>query len=43
MIKNIVISVATILSLYGCVSSASLRNQAQIKSISDTDFKKISG
>lgn len=40
MIKNIVISVATILSLYGCVSSASLRNQAQIKSISDTDFKK---
>lgn len=40
MIKNIVISVATILSLYGCVSSTSLRNQAQIKSISDTDFKK---
>ncbi|MFA2964674.1 hypothetical protein KWF73_15545 [Acinetobacter pittii] len=40
MIKNIVIGVSTILSLYGCVSSTSLRNQAQIKSISDTDFKK---
>ena len=39
MIKNIMISAIAVFSLYGCVSS-SPRNQVQIKSMSDADFKK---
>lgn len=37
MFKNIAIGVAVIFSLYGCSSSAPLRNQAHVKSMSEVD------
>lgn len=40
MIRNFTISTITLFLLYGCASSTSLKNQTQIKSMSDVDFKK---
>lgn len=40
MFKNIAIGVAVIFSLYGCSSSAPLRNQAHVKSMSPSDFQR---
>ena len=40
MFKNIVIGVAVIFSLYGCSSSAPLRNQAHVKQMSSSDFQR---
>ncbi|MEQ1348823.1 hypothetical protein [Acinetobacter lwoffii] len=40
MFKNIVIGVAVTFSLYGCSSSAPLRNQAHVKLMSPSDFQR---
>lgn len=40
MFKNIVIGLAVIFSLYGCSSSAPLRNQAHVKQMSSSDFQR---
>lgn len=40
MLKNITIGVVVIFSLYGCSSSAPLRSQAHVKSMSPSDFQR---
>ena len=40
MLRNISIGAIVIFSLYGCSSSAPLRNQPHVKSMSPSDFQR---